>query len=123
MIFSVDGIDLVQFFRRDVEPEYYCSRDYATMYHLSKCVCHSNPCALCLETNEKSSLLFNLLVLMAVKCPLGGAIAFPLFLFSAMKMRGFIFCFGKSYYLLEENITPKLKAAMLPDILLSNLNS
>lgn len=47
--------------------------------------------------HEKSLLLCNLcLVFMAVKCPLGGAVAFLLFSV-LLARRGFIFCFGKPH--------------------------
>lgn len=108
MVFSVDWIDFVQFFRWDVEPEYNSSRDCPTMCRLSNCIFHSNLVHCASRQNEKSLLLFNLcLVFIAVKCPLGGAIAFPLFFVLALKMRGFTFYFGKPHNLLEENIIPK----------------
>lgn len=54
-------------------------------------------------------VLFNLcFVFVALKCPLGGAVAFPPFsIFLAMKMRGLIFCFGKPHDLPEEGIAPE----------------
>lgn len=73
------GLIFVQFFRQDVGPEYHHSRDCPTVPGQSNHISHGNLAPSASRQNEKALLLFNLCFIpVAVKCPLGGAVTFPL---------------------------------------------